>query len=101
MMRNIVLLCNAGMSTSMLMNKMRGYAESAGYNCEINAYALTEAKNVGPTADVILLGPQVRYALNTVKSQLPEKHIEVIDMAAYGMLDGKKVIERVKTILGD
>ncbi|AXK18969.1 PTS sugar transporter subunit IIB [Bacillus toyonensis] len=100
-MRNIVLLCNAGMSTSMLMNKMRGYAESANYNCEINAYALTEAKNVGQAADIILLGPQVRYALNNVKSQLPEKHIEVIDMAAYGMLDGKKVIEQVKKVLGD
>ena len=50
---------------------------------------------------MILLGPQVRYALNNVKKQLPEKHIEVIDMAAYGMLDGKKVIERVKNVLGD
>ncbi|MEI4803549.1 PTS sugar transporter subunit IIB [Bacillus sp. FJAT-51639] len=100
-MKNIVLLCNAGMSTSMLMNKMRGYAETANYNCEINAYALAEAQNVGQSADIILLGPQVRYALNTVKGQLPGKHIEVIDMAAYGMLDGKKVIEQVKKVLGD
>ncbi|PFD97529.1 PTS sugar transporter subunit IIB [Bacillus sp. AFS023182] len=100
-MKKIVLLCNAGMSTSMLMNKMRGYAEEINYECEINAYPLAEAKNVGQAADIILLGPQVRYALNTVKGQLPEKLIEVIDMSAYGMLDGKKVIEQVKNILGD
>ncbi|WHY79052.1 PTS sugar transporter subunit IIB [Neobacillus sp. WH10] len=100
-MRKIVLLCNAGMSTSMLMKKMKGYAEQSNYDCEIQAYALAEAQNVGQTADIVLLGPQVRYALNTVKTQLPGQIIEVIDMAAYGMLDGKKVIEQVKNALGD
>lgn len=100
-MRKIILLCNAGMSTSMLMNKMKGYAETSNYDCDIQAFALAEAQNVGQTADIVLLGPQVRYALNNVKKQLPGQIVEVIDMAAYGMLDGKKVIDQVKNVLGD
>lgn len=100
-MRKIILLCNAGMSTSMLMSKMKGYAETSNYDCDIQAFALAEAQNVGQTADIVLLGPQVRYALNNVKKQLPGQIVEVIDMAAYGMLDGKKVIDQVKNVLGD
>ncbi|MGJ7910147.1 PTS sugar transporter subunit IIB [Neobacillus sp. LXY-1] len=100
-MRNIILLCNAGMSTSMLMNKMKDSAQQSNYDCDIKAFPLAEAQTVGQSADIILLGPQVRYAQNSVKGLFPGKPIEVIDMMAYGMLDGKKVIEQVKKILGD
>ena len=43
-MRKVVLLCAAGMSTSLLVNKMRDAAKEEGYDCEINAYALATAK---------------------------------------------------------
>ena len=41
-MRKIVLLCNAGLSTSMLVDKMRKEAEAIGYECTINAYPVAE-----------------------------------------------------------
>ena len=69
-MRKVVLLCAAGMSTSLLVNKMRDAAKEEGYDCEINAYALATAKE-HTDADVILLGPQVRFGLNNVKKDLP------------------------------
>ena len=98
-MRKVVLLCAAGMSTSLLVNKMRDAAKE-GYDCEINAYALATAKE-HTDADVVLLGPQVRFGLNNVKKDLPGIPVEAIDMQAYGTMNGKKVIAQVKKLLGD
>lgn len=98
-MKNIVLLCAQGMSTGMLMNKMRDEAKRIGYECSINAYAVTQAKAVAETADCILIGPQVRYELESVKAQCPNLPVDVIDMVAYGRLDGAKVLKIAKSMI--
>lgn len=100
-MRNIVLVCAAGMSTSLLVNKMRAAAAEMNYECEINAYPISEAQSAGAKADIVLLGPQVRYNLAKVKEQCPHCPVEAIDMTAYGMMDGKKVLMSAKKALGD
>ncbi|MGT2755870.1 PTS sugar transporter subunit IIB [Streptococcus ovuberis] len=100
-MRKILLVCNAGMSTSLLMNKMREYAASIGYEIEVNAHPVAEAGDKGVDADVILLGPQVRFKLQSVKDLFPQKPVETIDMMAYGTMDGAKVVNHVKQLLGD
>ena len=41
-MKKIVLLCSAGMSTSMLVKKMQAAAEAENYACEIAAYPMAE-----------------------------------------------------------
>jgi cellobiose PTS system EIIB component len=100
-MKNIVLFCAAGMSTSLLVTKMEKAAANEGFDCKIAAYSLNELKTYGPDADIILLGPQVRYNLDKVKTELPEKPVVVIDMRQYGMMDGKGVIEMVHKVLGE
>lgn len=100
-MRKIVLLCSAGMSTSMLVTKMKEVAEHIAYACDIHAYPISEAATVGADADIVLLGPQVKFNLNKVKDLCPNTIVDAIDMKLYGRLDGKGVIEFVKTKLGD
>lgn len=92
-MKNIVLICAQGMSTGMLMNKMRDYAERIGYECNIKAFAVNQAKKIAEEADCILIGPQIRYELESVKKQCPGIPVEVIDMVSYGRLDGEKVLK--------
>lgn len=99
-MRKIVLLCAAGMSTSMLVKKMQEAAAAEGYECTISAHAVNEADTKGADADIVLLGPQVRFQVEKVKTQV-KCHVEAIDMTAYGMMNGAAVIKRVKTVLGD
>ena len=100
-MTKIVLLCSAGMSTSMLVNKMRTYAKDLGKEIDIDAYAMTEASEKAKDADVILLGPQVRFQEKYVKEMFPEKLVSVIDMRAYGTMDGKKVLDTTLDLLGE
>ena len=55
-MKKIVLLCAAGMSTSMLVKKMQEAAAAESYECSIAAYPTSEANAKASDADVILLG---------------------------------------------
>lgn len=98
-MINIVLFCAGGMSTSLLANKMRQAAADRGLLVTVEAYPLTQLEVVGSTADIILLGPQVRHQKGKVTGAFPDKPMAIIDMAAYGMVDGKKVIDQVCSVL--
>lgn len=70
-MKKIVLLCAGGMSTSLMVTKMKDYADSIGFECEINAYAVNTAAKNAKDADMILLGPQVRFSMDEIKVQCP------------------------------
>lgn len=100
-MRKIVLVCAAGMSTSLLMTKMREYANSINYDIQVDAHPVSEVDVKGVGADVILLGPQIRFHLNKVKGMFPDTPVEPIDIQAYGTMNGQKVIDHVKSLLGD
>lgn len=100
-MKNIVLLCAQGMSTGMLMNKMRDAASLSGYECTIKAYPVSQAKSVSSNADCLLIGPQVRYELEQVKKDCPGIPVEVIDMISYGRLDGAKVLAAAIKLMND
>ncbi|WMJ86415.1 PTS sugar transporter subunit IIB [Anaerocolumna sp. MB42-C2] len=100
-MKNIVLICVAGMSTSLLVSHMRVAAKADNYECVINAYPIANAPAVIPEADIILLGPQVKYMSNKLKTEYPDKIIEAIDMRVYGMIDGKGALAQARRIMGD
>ena len=97
-MTKIVLLCAAGMSTSALVRKMKDAAKAEDYECDISSHSVSEAKNY-QSADMILLGPQVRYRLKEVQGELPNNKVEVIDMKDYGMMNGKAVLDHVRKVL--
>ncbi len=99
-MVNIVLMCAGGMSTSVLVRKMRAAAEEEGFDCRINAYSVGEARKVDPGADVVLIGPQVSYLADRVRKQCGDVPFAVIDMRTYGRMDGKAVLAQAKELLG-
>lgn len=100
-MKKIVLICVAGMSTSLLVSRMREAAQTDGYECDINAYPIADASGVIPEADIVLLGPQVKYMMDKLKKEYPDKRIEAIDMRIYGMIDGKGALAQARQAIGD
>lgn len=99
-MRKIILACVAGMSTSMLVKKMREAAEKDGYACEIAAYPIDELKGVEKDADIILLGPQVSFQVDKIAKEAPCP-VEAIKMRDYGTMSGEAVLKAAKKVLGD
>lgn len=100
-MRKIKLFCAGGLSTSLLVNKMKAAALADGYDVEITAHPTIELETKGADADIILLGPQVRTSIQDVATLYPGKKAMVVDMVAYGMIDGKTILAQAKKLLGD
>lgn len=97
-MKKIVLLCGGGMSTSILARKMEKAGQEIDYPVDVHAYGVGELCKVAKDADLILIGPQIRYLCDKVKTKVPDKLVEVIDMKDYGAMDGKKVLMHAKTL---
>ena len=89
-MKTIMLVCSAGMSTSLLVTKMEAAAKEENFDAEIFAVSSTEANNTlaEKNVDVLLLGPQVRFMQKQYEDKLADKGIPVavINMAAENAL---------------
>ena len=94
-MIKIKLFCASGMSTSVLVNKMKEAAKAKGIEAEIAAFPEAQMDKHLDSMDVALLGPQVGYTLGKAKKLCEPKGIpvEIIPMVDYGMMNGAKVIE--------
>lgn len=92
-MLNIVLACQYGASTGILCENIKNAAREAGEDVVVNAYSYTNIGDYIDAADIILLGPQIRFQLKKLESKFADKHVPfmIIDTQAYGMLNGKKV----------
>lgn len=98
---NILLACSAGMSTSMLVTKMEEAAKAQGMEGKIWAVASDAVpENIG-AADVLLIGPQVRFMLGQMKKIGDEKGVPVavIESLHYGMMNGKAVLEQAVSLV--
>lgn len=92
----IVLCCAAGMSTSMLVEKMKTAAQKRNLTIDISAVPVSDFERILPDADIILLGPQVQFQhsrLSAIASPLG-KPVAVIDMMDYGMMRGEEVLDK-------
>ena len=99
-MVKILLVCSAGMSTSMMVQKMKAAADQRGLEAEIWAVGDAQAAENIKIADVLLLGPQVRFLEGKMKGLAGGKPVAVIDMLAYGTMDGAKVLDQALKLLG-
>ena len=101
-MTKIKLFCASGMSTSVLVSKMREAAKAKGVECEINAYPESQIDQHLDSMDVALLGPQVGYRLGAAKEICGPKGVpvDVIPMVDYGMMNGEKVLDFALKLAG-
>ena len=89
----IYLFCSAGMSTSLLVSKMKVQAEKYEVPVIIEAFPETLAGEKGGVADLVLLGPQIAYMQPEIQKLLPGNPVEVIDSVLYGKIDGLGVLK--------
>ncbi|MEK4700809.1 PTS sugar transporter subunit IIB [Solibacillus sp. FSL R7-0668] len=103
-MKNIMLVCVAGMSTSLLVSKMQKVAQENNVDAHIFAVAENEVDKVLAKEDVhvLLLGPQVRYLKATFEDKYKEHKfpIDTIAMVDYGMMNGDNVLNHALKLIG-
>jgi PTS system cellobiose-specific IIB component len=101
-MITIRLFCAAGMSTSLLVSKMKEAAKIKGIEVDIEAFPESQMDKHLENVDVALLGPQVAYTISKAKKVCEPKGVpvDVIPMVDYGMMNGGKVLEFALKIAG-
>lgn len=100
--KTIMLCCNAGMSTSMMVEKMKSTAKSENKNYKIFATAVSEIDDIisKENLDCILLGPQVRFMVSDLKQKYDNKvPIDSIDSVDYGTMNGEKVLKQAEELM--
>ena len=96
---NIMLACNAGMSTSLVVSKMQEAATQQGKEYKIWAVEEGEIAEELGDFDVLLLGPQVRHILRRVTKLVGGKaKVAVIDAPSYGKCDGEAVLAQAEKL---
>ncbi|WP_434644081.1 hypothetical protein ACMYSK_12695 [Klebsiella sp. I138] len=92
--KTIVLMCNEGMSTSMVAKKMRQYAQSINCTVSISATNIGSLENIYLQTDLIFLSPQLSYMESQVRETVQGRcQIELVNSQHFSHMDGKSIIE--------
>lgn len=86
-----------GASTSILMKRMRKYAEDKDFKLDIIAKGVSDYEEYYHDYDLILLGPQISYQKDSIKetTNLP---IAVISPYDYALGNVESIFKQVEAI---
>lgn len=87
----ITVACAAGMSSSMLCNKLIAAVAKRDIELACKAYSTSEVGAVIEGSACLLVGPQVAYQKDMLQQKYPDVPVEVISMQDYGMMNGEKI----------
>ncbi|MDO4467845.1 MAG: PTS sugar transporter subunit IIB [Bacillota bacterium] len=94
----ILLCCNSGMSSSILVKKMKDAAQIIGEDIVIKAIPGSAIGEEVGLWDLCLVGPQLVYAVS-VYQELLNIPVAAIDAKMYSMADGEGIIRFAREIL--
>ena len=89
----ILLVCNAGMSTGIMKMKLEQEAKARGLEASVDATPMVELGDNLEETSIILLGPQIRFALDDIKKQAEGIPVMAIPAQDFGMMNAKKVLD--------
>ena len=100
-MKKIMLCGNAGMSTSLLVQKMQAEVANRGLDIEVEARPMNEAHDHLDECDMLLLGPQIGYTKGDFEKEAAGRFpVEVINMVDYGRMNAAGIIDHCVSVMG-
>lgn len=101
-MKKILLVCNDGMSTGFLANKMNEVIKNQNLDCEVRAISEMTLDREWESSDCILLGPQVGYLKDSIKTRIKnERPVDVISAIDYGRINAQGVINQALALMNN
>lgn len=97
----ILLICAGGMSTSIVMKKLKAYSDEKGLGLqEVVARGAGDFQEVYRGYDVILLGPQIAFKKAEIQKVVGDKPVGVIAPADYALANAENIFKQVHALLG-
>lgn len=92
-MKKVVLVCNGGLSTSIMAKKLN---DMGGNDYDVYAYGEQEYEEHLDGVDCVLIGPQIRHLLPGIQAKVGnDVPVEVIEPRTYGTMNVAKVVEQL------
>lgn len=99
-MKKILLVCEAGISTTILVSKMKNYAKVKKVDIDIKALPITECEDAINDVDIVLLSPQVRFQMPQVNALVDGRvPVKAIDAILYGMMNERVILDQAMNLL--
>ena len=96
----VLLCCAGGLSSSILMKKMKTYAESHGEELDIIAVGTGEVELQWDQGwDCLLVAPQASYRINDLKETV-KIPIAAVPSLEYAIGDAEKVLKLAHELCG-
>lgn len=95
----VLLICAGGMSTGILMKKLKKYSDENNLGLDdIEARASSDYDDIYENFDVILLGPQIAYQKSTI-AKATGKPIDVIAPYDYAIGNTENIFKQINSLL--
>ena len=95
----ILLCCAGGLSSSVVMKKVRKYAAEIGEDVSIDAVGTGEVAQRAHNYDVVLTAPQVRNRFNDIKKDAGDVPVAAMNPQDYAIGNAANIIKQVKGLL--
>lgn len=96
----VVLYCECGVTTSLLVSRMRRYADPDDI---VESYGMDDVADTIRKFDVVLVGPQIRHKLDEISrlASAAGARCGIISMRVYGTMDGEAVMRQARELMED
>lgn len=93
----IIILCAAGMSSSLIVKSINKSAEKRGISIDISCHPSMTYKELDYSiVDMILVAPQVRGQISEIQQFVSNKiPVKQIGMREYGLIKGDEIFDQV------
>lgn len=101
MTKKVLLVCGTGASSGFMAANARKAAKKEGLDVEIKAKSESEINDYLNEIDILLVAPHLKYMLDEVEGEASAAGVEtaIIPQKVYGMLDGKGLVNEIKTLI--
>lgn len=93
---NVCLVCNTGLSTAYLENRVKAYAKSHQLDLKLGAVSFSECLDyqANNAVDLFLLAPQLGFKKDKLEASLTDRgvNIRTIAMGDYGTMNVENIL---------
>ena len=94
----IILCCSQGMSSSIFVKALRNEIKVQNLDYTVASIGIFELSKYIEKADLVLLAPQVKYALKDVSEMSKNYNIPTVLISGtdYGIMNVKKLLKNIQ-----
>ncbi len=100
-MIRMILLCNAGLSSSFVVDRIKKEFQSKNIDAAITSSSFAGLKSLVDVVDIVLVAPQLKFMEREVGEFCDKnnKPYLLIDAAFYGMTEGVEIVEIILPLI--